>query len=82
MFCAYIRPGYQVSVYRNIGPLFVCFFHLSLSYVLYTSSPENPYFVGELILPYLMANDIFTVTNFHRTYTNKFQLCYRSKTLH
>ena len=21
MFCAYTRPGYQVSVYRTIGPL-------------------------------------------------------------
>ena len=42
--------------------------------LLYTASPENPYFLGELILPYLMANGIFTVTNFHRTFTNKFQL--------
>ena len=40
----------------------------------YIQQTYNPYFVGELILPYLMANGIFTVTNFHRTFTNKFQL--------
>ena len=37
---------------------------MELDYILYTASPENPYFVGELILPYLMANGIFTVTQF------------------
>ena len=50
------------------------FYQVFFFYILYTASPENPYFVGELILPYLMANGIFTVTNFHRTFTNKFQL--------
>ena len=50
------------------------FLHTEKDLLLYTASPENPYFVGELILPYLIANGIFTVTNFHRTFANKFQL--------
>ena len=49
---------------------------MELDYILYTASPENPYFVGELILPYLMANGIFTVTNFHRTFQKNYLCLY------
>ena len=30
MFYAYNRPRYQMSIYRTIGPLVVCFFAFDL----------------------------------------------------
>ena len=72
MVCVTILP-HQISIHHSTKWVN----QLSESqekHILYTTSPENPYFVGELILPYLMANGIFTVTNFRRTFTNKFQL--------
>ena len=42
MFCALLRPRYQVSVYRTIGPLVWITSDLSIRLMLFTSEFQMP----------------------------------------